>query len=90
MGYLDDYDPPLYTDADVATAEMNAWATKAYAAEKAGRCTHGSVAGYRVPAVYPEQVGLKPGQSRCMDGCGQVFESDEHWWAEVESAVEGE
>jgi hypothetical protein len=50
------------------------------AARKRGICTHQSAVGYLPTPVYPEQEGLKPGQLRCTEGCGRVFDSDEEWY----------
>ena len=71
--------------ADMEQAEMEA-------AERAGRCTHGSAAGYHDPPLYPEQHGLKPGQLACTKhtgGCQAVFDSDEDWHAAMHAAVHG-
>lgn len=79
-------------DADMQMAEMTAVGNAMHRAQKRGICTHGSVVGYRVPACYPEQAGLKPGQSRCTEGtggCDRVFESDEDWYAAMDAALEG-
>lgn len=48
--------------------------------------------GYRVPICYPEQAGLKRGQSRCTEGtggCDRVFGSDDDWYAAMDEALEG-
>lgn len=77
-------------DADLEMAEMARQGNAIAAARKAGRCAHQSAVGYRNPPVYPEQAGLKPGQSRCTDGCGTVFASDDDWYAAMDAAVNGE
>ncbi|KUN57279.1 hypothetical protein AQJ46_47870 [Streptomyces canus] len=66
-------------DADLIQAEMEATARRLAAHEKAGFCTHQSAVGCIPEPVYKEQIGLRPGQLRCTDGCGTVFESDEAW-----------
>jgi hypothetical protein len=76
-------------DADLAQAEMERAGNAFHAARKAGRCVHGGAVGYLPDPVYPEQVGLKPGQLRCTDGCGAVFASDEDWLAAIDQAVYG-
>lgn len=94
MTYYGDYDPWAEQEAlenermeaDMEQAEMERFGNAIAAAERAGRCTHGSTVGYREPPVYPEQVGLKPGQSRCND-CKRVFESDDDWMAAINEAV---
>jgi hypothetical protein len=74
-------------DADLEMAEMAAAGNALHAARKAGRCVHAGAVGYLPDPVYPEQVGLKPGQLRCTDGCGQVFASDEDWLAAMDAAI---
>ena len=79
-------------DADIEQAQMEAVGNAIAAAERRGICTHGSVTGYKNPPVYPEQVGLKPGQMICTKGtggCKRVFDSDEDWWAAMDEAVSG-
>ena len=76
-------------DADAEMASMTRVGNAMARAERAGRCTHGSAVGYRKPAVYPEQEGLTPGQSRCTGGCGQVFDSDDAWYAAMDAAIRG-
>lgn len=75
-------------DADAEMAAMNRFGDALHAAEKAGRCTHGTTVSYRKPAAYPEQEGLKPGQCRCKT-CLRVFGSDDEWLDEIDRAVEG-
>ena len=74
-------------EADFEQAEMEAAGNAIYAARKAGKCCHTSTVGYINPPVYPEQEGLKPGQSRCTEGCGEVFESDQDWYDAMDEAV---
>ncbi len=76
-------------DADMEQAEMVRRGNAVAAAERAGRCTHGSTVGYRKPAFYPEQEGLQPGQSRCTSGCKRVFSSAEDWYAAMDEAIYG-
>jgi hypothetical protein len=76
-------------DADMEMTEMVAAGNAIARARKAGRCCHTSAVGYISPAVYPEQEGLKPGQSRCTEGCGAVFESDQDWYEAMDAATEG-
>jgi hypothetical protein len=74
-------------DADMLQAEMVRHGNAIARARAAGRCTHGSAVGYRDPPVYPEQEGLRPGQSRCTEQCGRVFASDQEWHEAMEAAV---
>ncbi|WTX01081.1 hypothetical protein OG216_47575 (plasmid) [Streptomycetaceae bacterium NBC_01309] len=65
-------------DADYLMAAWHQAANEAEAHRRAGFCTHGSAVRYRPEPVYPEQVGLSPGQSRCTAGCNTVW--DEGGW----------
>lgn len=76
-------------DADAEMAEMTRVGNMVARAHAAGRCTHGSAAGYINPPVYPEQVGLEPGQLACTAGCGAVFDSDEEWLEAMDKAIRG-
>jgi hypothetical protein len=76
-------------DADLLQAEMDAQGDAIARAWKAGRCTHGSTAGYMRQSPRPEQAGLKPGQSRCTAGCEAVFGSDQDWYDAMDAALEG-
>jgi hypothetical protein len=87
--FYDEELPAGFQDADIEQYEMEQAGRAIHAARKAGRCTHQSVVGYRNPAVYPEQEGLRPGQSKCTDGCGEVFDSDEDWHDAMDAAVYG-
>lgn len=83
------YDPEAtIQDADIATWEDQQIGAAMHAARKAGRCCHNSAVGYLSKPVYPEQEGLKPGQLRCTDGCGTVFENDEDWVYAMRYALE--
>lgn len=83
------YDPEAtFQDADVETWEMNQVGAAMLQAQKAGRCCHNSAVGYIPKPVFPEQEGLKPGQLRCTDGCGILFESDEDWINAMRYALE--
>lgn len=76
-----------------ADAEMAGWAAAGRAVDRAraeGRCPHLSAVGYLPEPVYEAQHGLKPGESRCTDGCGRVFASDEDWYAAMDGALYGE
>lgn len=108
-----DTDPMMELEAEEDERAERAWAADAEMAElaragraidrarKAGRCTHGSAAGYRQPPVYPEQHGLRKGQLRCTNpdftppghpdwqGCGAVFDSEQHWHAAMDAAIYG-
>lgn len=66
-------------DADMQQAGWEREGRAAHAARRAGRCCHSSIVSYRDPPFYPEQAGLAPGQSKCTEGCGRVFASDEDW-----------
>jgi hypothetical protein len=48
-------------------------------AHEGGQCLHGDVTGYRVTPERPEQVGLAPGQLRCLGGCERIFASGQDW-----------
>jgi N-methylhydantoinase A/oxoprolinase/acetone carboxylase beta subunit len=74
-------------EADMEQAEMTRVGNAFHAAQQDGICTHGSTVGYLADPVYPEQEGLRPGQSKCTAACGRVFESDEAWHAAVAEAV---
>ena len=76
-------------EADMQQAEMVEAGNAIARARRAGRCTHSSAVGYRDPPVYPEQEGLTPGQSRCTDGCGETFDSDQDWYDAMDAATEG-
>lgn len=71
--------PAGFQDADIEQAEFEAEGNRIAALRRRGVCTHDSGVSYRDPAVYPEQEGLKPGQLRCTDGCGRVFNSEADW-----------
>lgn len=74
-------------DADLEMAQMNARANYLASLREQGICTHSSAVGYVGKVNYPEQKGLKPGQSRCTEGtggCERVFNSDEEWFAAME------
>lgn len=73
-------------DADLEMASMAAAGDAIYAARKAGRCAHMSAAGYHKD--FPDR-GLRRGQVRCMDGCGQVFASDEAWHEAMDEVMYG-
>ncbi len=74
------YDPEAtIQDADIEQAEWEREACQSHAARLRGICQHNSAVSYRVPVVYPEQVGLRPGEMRCTEGCKRVFGSDEEW-----------
>lgn len=84
------YDPELpagFQDADFEMREMEEIGDAIAAARKAGRCTHGSAVGYLPVPAYPEQEGLTPGQLRCTQGCGEVFESDQDWYDAMNEAI---
>lgn len=81
------YDERLDADLEQAAWEREGRAVRA--AQRAGRCTHGSAVGYRKPAYYPEQEGLRPGEHRCTAGCGEVFASDADWHRAITRAVHG-
>ena len=71
-------------DADLLQAQYTREANRAEAMRKRGICQHSSAVGYLPEGkqYYPEQAGLKPGQSRCTEGtngCTAVFDSDEGW-----------
>ena len=56
--------------------------------EAKGVCCHQGVVGYLAEPVYPEQIGLSPGQVRCTDGCGAVFASEDDWFAAMGYALD--
>lgn len=85
------YDPEaLIQDADIEMLELDETARHIQALERRGICTHGRAVGLSESGriFYPEQVGLKPGQVRCITGCGQVFESDEDWQEEMYAVLD--
>lgn len=77
----------IYQDADIEQWEMEQAGAAIAAARKAGRCAHQSVVGYLPVPVYPEQEGLRPGEQKCTDGCGEVFASDQDWYDAMDAAV---
>lgn len=77
----------LYQDADIEMWEMSQIGNAIGRAEARGVCCHTGVVGYLPEPVYPEQVGLRPGQSRCRDGCGTVFYSDDDWITAMMDAI---
>lgn len=76
-------------DADLEQAEWNRLGRLVDAAHAAGRCTHGSTVGYLAKPFYPEQEGLKPGESRCTSGCGRVFTSNAELLRAAQEAIYG-
>lgn len=99
--YRDDEDPWMEqeaaelasVDADLEMAELAAAGDAVSRARKAGRCPHQGAAGYSGGPRSAQQEGLKIGQLRCIDdgqmGCGQIFESDEDWYAAMDEAMYG-
>lgn len=78
-----DYDPEaVIQDADIELAEMRRVAYQVDRLRKKGICCHTSSIGVSATGeiFHPEQVGLKPGQQKCTDICGRVFESDEEMY----------
>jgi hypothetical protein len=74
-------------DADIEMFEMEQVGRAIRAARRAGRCTHGYAFGYLPVPIYPQQIGLRPGQLACGDGCGTVFDSDDAWVAAMDAAI---
>lgn len=72
----------IYQDADIEQMQYEAESRELRALRRAGYCSHQSGVGLPESGeiFYPEQVGLKPGQQRCTDGCGTVFDSLEELW----------
>jgi len=73
------YDPEAtIQDADIEMAEYAREARAIDIARSRGECVHSSVVGRSSTGevYYPEQVGLAPGQFRCTDGCGRLFEDE--------------
>lgn len=68
-------------DADIEMAMYAREARALDAARARGECAHSSAVGLPDSGkiFYPEQEGLRPGQVRCTEGCGTVFESDAEW-----------
>lgn len=87
-----DYDHEAFLDerfeADLLQAELERGGRAMGRARRRGICSHGSVVGYVGTVIYPEQEGLKPGQSRCTAGCGRVFDSDEEWLAAMHEVID--
>ncbi|MEV4083038.1 hypothetical protein AB0J43_22495 [Nonomuraea fuscirosea] len=74
----------LRRDADLEQAAMEREGNRLAALRARGICTHSSGVEYRDPPFYPEQVGLRPGQSRCTEGTGGcmfVANSEAEWQA---------
>lgn len=77
----------IYQDADIEQAQAIQDSNHIDRQRAKGICMHNSVVGgghngqgpLEGGAYYPEQIGLKPGQMRCTEGCGEIFESDEDW-----------
>ncbi|MCF6467298.1 hypothetical protein FAF44_02575 [Nonomuraea sp. MG754425] len=72
----------LQRDADLEQTAMEREGNRLAALRAKGICTHSSGVMYRDPPVYPEQAGLRPGQTRCTEGtggCTFVANSDEEW-----------
>lgn len=78
----------IYSDADIEQAEWQALGASIGRLRARGVCLHLSAIAYRSPALYPEQVGLLPGQVRCTDGCGTVFASDAAWDEAMRDALD--
>jgi len=77
-------------DVDLETAEMDRVGDATAAAQRAGRCTHGSAQGYTGgPRWAAAQEGLKWGQLRCTAGCAAVFADDDGWHASIDEAIDG-
>lgn len=74
-------------DADFEQAELYRRGRLASLRRKQGICTHDSVVGYLAQPIYPEQIGLKPGQERCTSGCGRIFESRDAWLDAMHEAL---
>ena len=76
-------------DVDLEMAEMAAAGDATAAARRAGRCPHMSSVGYSGGPHRAEQEGMKRGQVRCTDKCGQTFGSNDEWYAAMDAAMEG-
>lgn len=74
-------------DADLQMAEMAAVGRQIDRVRAEGGCAHTSAVGYLPVPVYPEQVGLEPGQLRCTEGCNRVFADDEDWMGWMDAAL---
>lgn len=74
-------------DADLEQSQLQAAGDRIHAVRRSGRCAHQSSVAYRNPPVYDTQRGLRPGQSRCTDGCGRVFDSDQDWHDAMDDAL---
>lgn len=84
------YDPEAtIQDADILMMDYAREARAMEAARARGNCLHQSTVGRSASGkiFYPEQVGLKPGESRCTDGCERLFFSDEDYYQAVEEAM---
>jgi hypothetical protein len=77
----------LYQDADVEMAEAREVGAAIARQRAKGVCCHLSAVGYLAKPVYETQIGLKPGQLRCTDGCGQVFADDDDYYAAMRYAL---
>ena len=74
-------------DADLEMAELAAAGNAVAAARRADRCPHQSSVGYSGGPRSVQQEGMKRGQVRCTDKCGQTFGSDEEWYEAMEEAI---
>ncbi len=77
-------------EVDAEMASMDAVGRAVDRARDQGKCLHLSAVGYLPEPVYPEQVGLTPGQSRCTEGCKRVFADDDEWRDAMDEALYGE
>lgn len=67
----------IYQDADILQAQYEAESNRYWRLKQAGYCTHGGWFCHVDPPYYPEQVDLKPGEARCNDGCGLIFDTED-------------
>lgn len=75
-----DYDEEAtIQEADILQAQYEQESRELEALRRRGICTHQSWVGLPADGTiyYESQKGLKAGQVRCTDGCGQVFDSEE-------------
>ena len=82
-----DYDPEaVIQDADIELAELYRIGARVSYLRKKGICCHTSSVGVSSTGeiFYPEQVGLRPGQQKCTDICGRVFDSAEEMYADAD------
>lgn len=81
------YDPEaVVQDADLELAALQAVGRRVARLRARGICCHSSSVGLSADGTiyYPEQVGMRPGQQRCTDLCGRLFDSVDDMYADAD------